>query len=65
MSNRPNRDAKTEAIYAAARKIIEAERAQRQSKTNRLRAQRLVRDGHIKAQEQLVPRDNRGERPFS
>jgi hypothetical protein len=44
MSNRPNRDTKTEAIYAAAKKIIDAERTRHRSKTDRLRALRLAKE---------------------
>lgn len=44
MSNRPNRDTKTEAIYATAKKIIEAERTRHRSKTDRLRALRMAKE---------------------
>ncbi len=44
MSSRPNRDAKAEAIYASARKIIEAESHRQKAKTDRLRALRLAKE---------------------
>jgi hypothetical protein len=47
MVNRKARDAKADAIHVAAMKIIEAETAQRQLKTARLRALRLARQAEI------------------
>jgi hypothetical protein len=44
MASQPNRDAKTEAIYASARKIIEAESRRQKAKTDRLRALRLAKE---------------------
>jgi hypothetical protein len=44
MSSRPNRDSKAEAIYASARKIIEAESHRHKAKTDRLRALRLAKE---------------------
>jgi hypothetical protein len=57
MSNRPNRDAKTEAIYAAARKIIETEGAHCRAKTDRLKALRLAKEAESEEREENAPGD--------
>jgi hypothetical protein len=49
MANQANRDSKTEAIYATAKKIVEAERTQRRLKTDKLRALRLAKEAEIEA----------------
>ena len=55
MSTRPNRDTKTEAIYASARKIIEAEGHRHKAKTDRLRALRMAKEAEDERSPQKAP----------
>ena len=49
MSRGPNRDTRTEAIYATAKKIIESESMKHRLKTDRLRALRLAKEAEIES----------------